>query len=252
MKRLAVVGVAVLLLAHSLGCWKAQSTQTTVKDDGLKPEQVVDSLLQSMKTGNKVGVASLLTITARTETEKAGLEVQPPAMPNAGYQVMEAVLPPEDPGVAHVSSIWSEGDDHYEIIWVLRKEAPGWRIAGMAMTIDENQDPLFLNFENPAEMLKLTEEAVKTAEATQPAIPATTNTEGGELAPPALNPLAPVGQDVPLQNTASTPPQPLTPPTANNLQPIQPLQPLQPTQPETTPIQARQPQPGFDNPIRKR
>jgi len=250
MKRLAYVCLAVVLCWGVVGCTGSGSAG---KSDGLKPEQIVDSLLKSMKAGNKTGVASLLTNTARIETAKAGLDIQPPAMPNAAYKVLEAVLPPEDPGVAHVSSIWSEGEDHFEIIWVLRQEPIGWRVAGMALTVDENQDPLFCNFENPAEMLKVTEEAVQAVSVANGET--TAAGDGSSLPKPALNPLSPVGQEpglLPVQTTAGT--NELTP---INKTPATETQTLAPLPREGEFNQARQPlqpQPptGFENPIRKR
>ncbi len=51
------------------------------------------------------------------------------------------------------TDIDDEGEPHAdEIIWALRHEPEGWRIAGMATKIFEDQPPLLLNFEDPEDM----------------------------------------------------------------------------------------------------
>jgi hypothetical protein len=37
---------------------------------------------------------------------------------------------------------------------MVRREADGWRIAGMATRVFEDQPPLYLNFEDPEDMLR--------------------------------------------------------------------------------------------------
>ena len=59
---------------------------------------------------------------------------------------------------AHVASFWTDVDEHGKkhtdtIIWMVRKEAEGWRIAGMATRVFENQPAMILNFEEPEDML---------------------------------------------------------------------------------------------------
>jgi hypothetical protein len=58
-----------------------------------------------------------------------------------------------------VATTWSdvngEGERHSDaILWVLRHETEGWRIAGMATKIFEDELPIILNFEDPQDMLR--------------------------------------------------------------------------------------------------
>jgi len=41
-----------------------------------------------------------------------------------------------------------------EITWMLRREAEGWRVAGMAATVFEGEPPLLLDFEQPEETMR--------------------------------------------------------------------------------------------------
>ncbi len=120
------------------------------------PEQVVEHFLTALQQGSDEQVTGLLTAKARTETAKHDLVVRSPGSPTAKFSVgaLEIVS-----GGAYVNSQWSETSidgfaQKFEIIWVLRKQANGWRIAGMATRVAENEQPTYLNFENPKEMIR--------------------------------------------------------------------------------------------------
>jgi hypothetical protein len=120
------------------------------------PEQVVEYFLAALQQGSDEQVTGLLTAKARTETAKHDLVVRSPGSPTAKFSVgaLEMVS-----GGAYVNSRWSEtsreGFTHsFEIMWVLRKQGNGWRIAGMATRVAENEQPTYLNFENPQEMIR--------------------------------------------------------------------------------------------------
>jgi len=128
------------------------------------PEAVVEIFLDSVREGDDETAAELLTDVARTETEKAGLVVQTPGTPGATYEVGQAEFPTVDRSGAHVKSTWTETDEYddlisWEVIWILRKQPQGWRIAGMATQTEEEGPYQFLNFEQPEEMLKLLQAA---------------------------------------------------------------------------------------------
>lgn len=127
-------------------------------------DQVVSVFLNALRAGDKATTASLLTARAREETAKYNIDVDPQAAPNAQYAVRKAEILPHHPDGAHVSSVWTEkysdGEVSYEIVWVLRRQADGWRVAGMAAELIAGQPLQFLDFENPEEMLRKREEAL--------------------------------------------------------------------------------------------
>lgn len=60
---------------------------------------------------------------------------------------------------AHVASFWTdidaEGNKRTDtIVWMVRREGNGWRIAGMATRLAEDQPAVVLNFEEPEQMLE--------------------------------------------------------------------------------------------------
>ncbi len=128
------------------------------------PEQVVTTFLAALKAGDEATTAALLTTKAREETAKHQLDVAPQSAPGATYEVSAGKILADNPNGAHVSSVWTEtypdGTITYEIVWVMRKQPDGWRIAGLAMELIPGQPPQFLNFEDPADMLKKREEAL--------------------------------------------------------------------------------------------
>ena len=90
--------------------------------------------------------------------------VEPPGAPNATYTVGAVQHPEGDVNAAYVSCIWSEKhdngeEDSYEVVWVLRKEQAGWRVAGMATQLSETDEPVFLDFEDLAAMENMVRDA---------------------------------------------------------------------------------------------
>jgi len=133
------------------------------------PDQVVTVFLNALRSGDSATTESLLTAKAKEELSKQEILVDVQSAPNATYQVQAAEVLPDNPNGAHVRSQWTEkyddGTVEYEIVWVLRKQNEGWRMAGMAMQLVPGQDLQFLNFEDPADMLKKKEEAMAALQA---------------------------------------------------------------------------------------
>ena len=149
------------------------------------PDATVGEFLAAMRDGDEQTIAALLSEQARQATNQhEQLAIQPPGSPDASYRVGTVELVGEDQSGAHVVSVWTEPDGtgagiEYEVVWVLRRETAGWRIAGMATMIEEDQPPLFLNFEDPDGMLAMLSAAQQqregSAEAVQAQAPAATD-----------------------------------------------------------------------------
>jgi hypothetical protein len=136
---------------------------------------VVAAFLAALRNGDEATATQLLTNKARAETARHDLVVQPPGAPSASYQVGQVDYVTKDKDGAHVQSAWTEADDDgvthtYEIIWVLRRQSDGWRVAGMVPSLDEGEACLYLNFEDPEDMLYKWKQAdpTLTAESEEP------------------------------------------------------------------------------------
>ena len=116
------------------------------------PAEAVNSFFKALRDGDEQTVTLLLTERAREESKKNGVAINPPGDAQAVFAVGEVAVLPE--GGAHVRGAWTEttsqGTQTIDIVWILRQEAAGWRIAGLAArTNDEN---VVLNFEDPTEL----------------------------------------------------------------------------------------------------
>jgi hypothetical protein len=151
----------------------AAATQPIAVPASASPDQVLTVFLNALRSGDSPTTESLLTTKAREELAKHALSVDVQSAPNSTYSVRPAEGVAGDPNGAHVSSVWTEkfddGEETYEIVWALRRQNEGWRIAGMAMQLLPGQDMQFLNFEDPADMLKKKDEALATLQQQQPA-----------------------------------------------------------------------------------
>jgi len=122
------------------------------------PDQAVYDFLEAVRTADEEKAAAMLTDLARQKTAAQGMTVAPPGSDTARFEVKE-VDTTVGPGAAHVGCLWTdvdeEGHAHTDkIVWILHEEGGQWRIAGMATKVFEDQPPLFLNFEDPEDMLR--------------------------------------------------------------------------------------------------
>ncbi|NLF68170.1 MAG: hypothetical protein GX575_03845 [Candidatus Anammoximicrobium sp.] len=123
------------------------------------PAAVVAQFYEALRTGNDTAIASLLTDKAREETSKSGLGIQSQASESLSYEIGETDFVSDRLDGAHVKTMWREtGPDgrltSTAVIWVLRKQANGWKVSGMATPVVEGELPLLFNFEEPEDMLQ--------------------------------------------------------------------------------------------------
>lgn len=124
----------------------------------MPPNEVVALFFDSMRRGDEVQTAGLLTTKAREELAKYELVVQPPGSPTATYQVGRVSFLDNDKDAAYVESILNEPTGNgqetkpWEIVWAMHLESDGWKIAGFAFEISEDQPPMVVDFENGADM----------------------------------------------------------------------------------------------------
>jgi hypothetical protein len=156
----------------------AVSEASLPKVDPKTPDNCVKMFLEAVKKGDDKTSGALLTKTAREKTGEMNLQVAPPGSETATFEVGETELhKKEQEEGAYVTSKWTDlGDDGKphtdEIIWMLVKDPDGWRIVGMGVKVFPDLDPVFLNFEDPQDMLHkqqmVEQEMIRRANAAQP------------------------------------------------------------------------------------
>jgi len=95
---------------------------------------------------------------AKAKTQELGISVAPPVADSAVYAVHECEMVSESDDLAHVGTTWTDTDTdgfrtEQNVVWVVRLDPEGWRVAGMAMKVFDDMAPLLLNFEDPEDML---------------------------------------------------------------------------------------------------
>jgi hypothetical protein len=161
MDRRCFLIVAALVASISTGCGSKPTTGGAGQqwvENVPTPDATVREFLEAVRKGDDALAELLLTDVAREETRKHDLSVAPPGSDTAKFEVgkVEYVAANE---VAHVESVWTDiGEDGQPqsdpIIWMLRRDPAGWRIAGMATKIFKDELPLLLDFENPEDMIR--------------------------------------------------------------------------------------------------
>jgi len=161
MLRTTSIATVAFIALLSTGCGSKTPTEAPATSqapgDVEGPDQAVFRFLEAVRTGDEKMADSMLTPLARKKTQEMEMVVAPPGSATAGFEI-DGVEMIADDG-AHVSCTWSDTDETGErnsdtIIWMVRREFDGWRIAGMATTVFADQPPLFLNFEDPEDMLR--------------------------------------------------------------------------------------------------
>ncbi len=125
------------------------------------PTDVVSQFLDEVRRGGEDSSANeLLTVRARTELSRIGHAIQPIGSPDARFLVTRAETVPGEEASALVHSVWSEPNadgstTDSQVVWALQREQSNWRISGLAMELEPNEDPLIIDFENAELMAKL-------------------------------------------------------------------------------------------------
>jgi len=132
---------------------------------GTEPARAtVVAFLDAIKAGDEDKALGFLTKLARARTTQRGISVAPPVSDTARYTVTECEMA-ESRDVVQVATAWTDVDEAGKpttdtLVWALRLDADGWRIAGMAMQVFPDAPPLLLDFEDPDDMLRKQQEVM--------------------------------------------------------------------------------------------
>lgn len=136
------------------GGFVAQRPATRYDD----PRQSVNDFLLAVKAGNDAVATQLLTTEAQREAWTNGMAISAEGFPDARFQISEVEYI-NDQKEAHVLSTWADRtpsgqEKTFQCVWLLKHEAHGWCIYGMASKFLDHVQPIVLNFEDQAEMLQ--------------------------------------------------------------------------------------------------
>ena len=114
------------------------------------PGQAVSLFLQALRDSDEARTVNLMTSQARKAVDSSD-RVSFGLQDTAGieFQVGETRYLPGKKKRAHVDVSW----DGTDVVFALREQESGWRIAGFAAPLVPNGRLEYLNFEDPTEML---------------------------------------------------------------------------------------------------
>lgn len=148
-----------LLAVAVVGCGGSDSASRDDAERGQQdtsaqsqgPEAAVGEFLDAIRSGDDEKTARMLTAAARRTTSELGLVVAPPGSDTAEFEVGKAEYVSKDG--ARVPSKLSDLDGNAqrqteELIWLVRREPDGWRIAGVAASMVQGEEPRVVNFED--------------------------------------------------------------------------------------------------------
>ena len=147
-------GLAFLSLT---GCSKS-GTAVGVAPSTEPAKATVTAFLEAIKRGDDAGAQAMLTKVARAKTQELGISVAPPVNSTATYSIRECEMIAGTEDLVHVGTTWTDTDpDGFtsteNVVWAVRLDPEGWRVAGMATKIFDDLPPLLLNFEDPDDMI---------------------------------------------------------------------------------------------------
>ncbi len=166
------IALAAVLLLIAAGCGKqAGADPSAVSSSGMNgannatapaqpaklegPAAATAEFLEAVRTGNDKAATAMLSTLARQKNAALNRSVTPPASDTAKFVIGKVDYVSDDG--ARVACTWSDLDSDGQLkadeaIWVLRREAEGWRIVGLAIQIFPDESPLVLKFEDPEDM----------------------------------------------------------------------------------------------------
>jgi hypothetical protein len=118
------------------------------------PQQTVAVFLDSLRRGDETTANSMLTMLARAEVQKTEYAIQPLGTPEGEFKIGRLGFPYQDQTVALVESQWREPATKtdpeltMDIVCEVHQEGTAWRIAGMAVTVAGESEPLVIDFED--------------------------------------------------------------------------------------------------------
>ncbi len=162
--------------------------------DTSTPERAVAVFLDAVRRGDDQVASSMFTPLAREKTAELDIQVAPRGSDTAKFDVGEVQYIDEAQTGARVKSAWTDLDPEGkprtdDIVWMLRRAADGWRVAGMAAVVFDGEDPLLLDFEKPEETLKKLE-MLRTEMEQRSKMTASTGQTGSDSPPAGLTPEA--------------------------------------------------------------
>jgi hypothetical protein len=152
MRQYTILLFAIGSLAISVGCGSESVTGKAAV------AQVMHQFLDGVRTADSETTSKLLTPLALEKTIAEDMEVLPPGSPTARFEIGAVEIVEGEKAL--VETVWHDVDADGKptsdsTTWALKLIDGEWKIRGFAADMGPNQDPLVMDFEDPAEMKRI-------------------------------------------------------------------------------------------------
>lgn len=160
----------------------------TLPDKDASAKEVCQRFLGLLAQDERVLAEQLLTQRALKVTVNAGLELEAMGGDGSSIEVGDAIYATSRAQVAQVPCSVKEKDgDKQSLVWMMRRNESGWRIAGLIVNSGKSQE--LLSFENKADVA---------------AIMGAKGGKGGSAADAKVNPTAGVSENAEIRQVSAT------------------------------------------------
>lgn len=142
--------------AQAAGAKVVNNANKTPRPEGNGPDAAVYDFMEAVRTGDDDMAGRLLTPLARQKVAENHMVVAPPGTDTARFEIGQTEA---NDSMARVAVLWTDLDESGkartdQIVWVTKRAEEGWRISGVVAPVFEGEQPIELNFEDPAEMMR--------------------------------------------------------------------------------------------------
>jgi len=127
------------------------ATKAKVATDS-DPKEVCRKFMSLLQAEKRIEAENLLTRTALTVTTRAGLQLEPLGDDNPVFKINDVRYATTKKKLAQVECSIEETVDgkpyRVGIVWLVRKQAAGWRISGLMLETEPGKAKDLLSFEN--------------------------------------------------------------------------------------------------------
>jgi hypothetical protein len=183
MLRMSWFCIALCVVVATVGCGaSSEPSSTSVGTVAAVPNdpvgQTVYKFMEAIRTGNTEVSSSLLTPLALKRIVENEMSFAPPASEHARFEITNVEKFETDK--AAVDTVWSDLDadgqpTNEPMTWALKLTDGQWRISGLIAYMGDDQPPIVLDFENPAQLFRTPQQtnATQPQTAQQPGTPPT-------------------------------------------------------------------------------
>jgi hypothetical protein len=161
-----MVGLLCLVSLASWGCQPAGGEKkgadaagsSTAAGTGRSsdPGRATDEFLKALFAGETQRAMAMMTDKSRAAAQQAGIEMEAPGSKSATFKITEQTTLEGDPHAAQVWSVITDTNEQgkpesYDIVWLLKRDAAGWAICGMATVLFQHE--FVIDFEDANDVI---------------------------------------------------------------------------------------------------